>query len=104
MTDISPLIESLDKLLNVIDELADLGIVLKHIDLGGGLGVTYDQEKPPHPSEYLSIVRERLKDRALNLILEPGRSIAANAGICHPNNFDKNEPRSVLRGCRWGNE
>ena len=81
LTDISPLIESLDKLLNVIDELADLGIVLKHIDLGGGLGVTYDQEKPPHPSEYLSIVKEHLKDRALNLILEPGRSIAANAGI-----------------------
>ena len=81
LTDMSPLIESLDKLLNVIDELADLGIVLKHVDLGGGLGVTYDQEKPPHPSEYLSIVRERLKDRALNLILEPGRSIAANAGI-----------------------
>ena len=81
LTDISPLIESLDKLLNVIDELTDLNIVLKHVDLGGGLGVTYDQEKPPHPSEYLSIVKERLKDRALNLVLEPGRSIAANAGI-----------------------
>jgi len=81
LIDISPLIESLDKLLNVIDELADLGIILKHVDLGGGLGVTYDQEKPPHPSDYLSIVKERLKDRALNLVLEPGRSIAANAGI-----------------------
>ena len=81
LTDITPLIESLDKLLNLIDELASQGIDLKHIDLGGGLGVTYDQEQPPHPSEYLAIVKERLRGRHLTLVLEPGRSIAANAGI-----------------------
>jgi diaminopimelate decarboxylase len=81
LTDVSPLIESLDKLLSLIDQLADIGIQLKHIDLGGGLGVTYDQEKPPHPSEYLALVKERLAGRNLTLILEPGRSIAANAGI-----------------------
>lgn len=81
LTDLSPLIESLDKLLGLIDQLADTGIQLKHIDLGGGLGVTYDQEKPPHPTEYLALVKERLVGRDLTLILEPGRSIAANAGI-----------------------
>lgn len=81
LTDITPLIESLDKLLNLIDQLASQGIDLKHIDLGGGLGVTYDQEQPPHPSEYLAIVKERLRGRHLTLVLEPGRSIAANAGI-----------------------
>ena len=81
LTDISPLIESLDKLLNLIDQLASQGIDLKHIDLGGGLGVTYDQEQPPHPSEYLAAVKERLNGRHLTLVLEPGRSIAANAGI-----------------------
>ncbi len=81
LTDVSPLIESLDKLLNLIDQLADIGIQLKHIDLGGGLGVTYDQETPPHPSEYLALVKKRLAGRDLTLILEPGRSIAANAGI-----------------------
>lgn len=81
LTDISPLIESLEKLLSLIDQLAVKGITLQHIDLGGGLGVTYDQEQPPHPSEYLSAVRERLKNRNLTLVLEPGRSIAANAGI-----------------------
>jgi diaminopimelate decarboxylase len=81
LTDVSPLIESLDKLLSLIDQLADIGIQLKHIDLGGGLGVTYDQEKPPHPSEYLALVKERLAGRNLTLVLEPGRSIAANAGI-----------------------
>jgi diaminopimelate decarboxylase len=81
LTDVSPLIESLDKLLGLIDQLTDTGIHLKHIDLGGGLGVTYDQEKPPHPAEYLSLIKERLVGRDLTLILEPGRSIAANAGI-----------------------
>jgi diaminopimelate decarboxylase len=81
LTDVSPLIESLDKLLSLIDQLAVIGIQLKHIDLGGGLGVTYDQEKPPHPSEYLALVKERLAGRNLTLVLEPGRSIAANAGI-----------------------
>ena len=81
LTDISPLIESLEKLLSLIDQLAAKGITLQHIDLGGGLGVTYDQEQPPHPSEYLAAVKERLKDRNLTLVLEPGRSIAANAGI-----------------------
>jgi len=81
LTDVSPLIESLDKLLSLIDQLADIGIRLKHIDLGGGLGVTYDQETPPHPSEYLALVKERLAGRNLTLVLEPGRSIAANAGI-----------------------
>ncbi|MDA0893873.1 MAG: diaminopimelate decarboxylase [Proteobacteria bacterium] len=81
LTDISPLIESLEKLLSLIDQLAAKGITLQHIDLGGGLGVTYDQEQPPHPSEYLATVKERLKDRNLTLVLEPGRSIAANAGI-----------------------
>ena len=81
LTDITPLIESLDKLLNLIDQLASQGIDLKYIDLGGGLGVTYDQEQPPHPSEYLAAVKERLNGRRLTLVLEPGRSIAANAGI-----------------------
>jgi len=81
LTDVSPLIESLDKLLSLIDQLADIGIQLKHIDLGGGLGVTYNQEKPPHPSEYLALVKQRLAGRNLTLVLEPGRSIAANAGI-----------------------
>ncbi|MEC8695037.1 MAG: diaminopimelate decarboxylase [Pseudomonadota bacterium] len=81
LTDVSPLIESLDKLLALIDQLADIGIQLKHIDLGGGLGVTYDQETPPHPSEYLALVKARLAGRDLTLVLEPGRSIAANAGI-----------------------
>ncbi|EGH00276.1 Diaminopimelate decarboxylase [gamma proteobacterium IMCC2047] len=65
----------------LIDTLAEDQITLHHLDLGGGLGVTYDNEKPPHPSEYAAAIVEKLKGRDLTLIFEPGRSIAANAGI-----------------------
>ena len=81
MTETGPLLEALDKLLELIDQLATAGIELEHIDLGGGLGVPYQDEEPPHPSEYLDAVKQRLAGRALTLVLEPGRSIAANAGI-----------------------
>jgi diaminopimelate decarboxylase len=81
LTETGPLLEALDKLLELIELLNAEGIVIKHIDLGGGLGVTYQDETPPHPAEYLAAVKSRLAGRNLKLILEPGRSIAANAGI-----------------------
>lgn len=81
LTDVSPFLDALDRVLLLVDELAGLGITLKHLDLGGGLGVRYRNELPPEPSEYAAKVTERLAGRDLTLILEPGRSIAANAGI-----------------------
>ncbi|BES69622.1 diaminopimelate decarboxylase [Marinobacter nanhaiticus D15-8W] len=81
LTNVSPFLDALDRVLALIDELAGDGIHIHHLDLGGGLGVTYNQEKPPSPSEYMAQVQERLGDRKLEIILEPGRSIAANAGI-----------------------
>lgn len=81
LTEIQPFIDALDRLLSLIDTLADEGIELKHIDIGGGLGVRYDQETPPEPSYYVSQVMEKLRDRDLVVVMEPGRSIAANAGI-----------------------
>ena len=81
LTDTGPLLEALDKLLELIDQLNAHGITLQHLDLGGGLGVPYQDEAPPHPSDYLSAVKKRLAGRSLTLVLEPGRSIAANAGI-----------------------
>lgn len=81
LIDIHPLLEALDKLLELIDELNEHNIVLEHIDLGGGLGVTYEDENPPHPSVYMHAIRDRIENRELTLILEPGRSITANAGI-----------------------
>ncbi|MEJ6654416.1 MAG: diaminopimelate decarboxylase [Pseudomonas sp.] len=81
LTDDTPLIDALDRMLLLIDDLAAEGIQVRHLDLGGGLGVTYDDEIPPTPGEYLAKVREKVAGRNLTLLFEPGRSIAANAGL-----------------------
>lgn len=81
LTTVAPFMDALDRVLALIDQLAEDGIHLRHLDMGGGLGVTYDRETPPSPSEYMAEVQKRLGDRTLEIVLEPGRSIAANAGI-----------------------
>ncbi|BBB24817.1 diaminopimelate decarboxylase [Amphritea japonica] len=81
LTEVEPFLDALDRLLLLIDTLAGQGITIKHLDLGGGLGVCYTDEVPPTPQEYIAAVIDRLGDRSLKLIFEPGRSIAANAGI-----------------------
>ena len=81
LTDDTPFIDALQRLLQLIDGLATEGIHIRHLDLGGGLGVTYRDETPPTPGAYLAKVREALADRDLTLLFEPGRSIVANAGV-----------------------
>ncbi|CAM4272475.1 diaminopimelate decarboxylase [Pseudoalteromonas ostreae] len=82
LTEIKPFLEALDKVLALIDDLKANGIELSHLDIGGGLGVPYNGEAPPHPSEYVAHITDRLTDyQHLELIFEPGRAIAANAGI-----------------------
>ena len=81
LTELEPFLDALDRVLGLVDTLADRGILLEHIDLGGGLGVTYRDEQPPAAADYIAQVKEKLSGRDLNLVLEPGRSIAANAGI-----------------------
>ena len=82
LTELSPFEDALDKLLVLIDKLADRGIHIEHLDLGGGLGVKYQAETPPDLDEYAARLANKVKDRPeLTLILEPGRAIAANAGI-----------------------
>jgi len=81
LTEIAPFLEALDKLLLLIDELAVQGITIKHLDLGGGLGVPYNGETPPEPAEYMKAIIKRMNGRQLKLIFEPGRAIMANAGI-----------------------
>ena len=81
LTEIAPFLDALDRLLLLIDTLAEQGITIRHLDLGGGLGVCYTDEVPPTPQEYIGAVIDKLGDRPLKLIFEPGRSIAANAGI-----------------------
>ncbi|MGL5391804.1 MAG: diaminopimelate decarboxylase [Shewanella sp.] len=81
LTEIQPFLDALDRMLALIDRLAQQGIAIAHLDVGGGLGVTYDGETPPHPDVYAAALLKRLGDRPLKLIFEPGRAIAANAGI-----------------------
>ncbi|WP_419148630.1 diaminopimelate decarboxylase [Pseudoalteromonas 'SMAR'] len=82
LVEVTPFLAALDKVLALIDELEKAGITLKHLDIGGGLGVPYDSEKPPHPSAYAAEIKAKLaRFPQLQLIFEPGRAIAANAGI-----------------------
>ena len=81
LTTLEPFIDALDRLLALIDRLGDCGIYLRHIDLGGGLGVRYRDEEPPPAGDYIKAVRERLDGRDLALVFEPGRYIVANAGV-----------------------
>jgi len=81
LTETAPFMDALDRVLALVDTLAEQNIEIHHLDLGGGLGVVYNDETPPTPGEYISELTEKLGDRQLKLIFEPGRSIAANAGI-----------------------
>jgi len=81
LTQIEPFVEALRKLKTFIISLADEGISIKYLDLGGGVGITYDDEQPPHPHDYARAIREELADLDCTLILEPGRVITGNAGI-----------------------
>lgn len=82
ITEVQPFIDALDKVLALIDEIAAAGIKITHMDLGGGLGVTYDDEQPPSPDEYVSALLKRVTNRPdLKIMFEPGRAIMANAGI-----------------------
>ena len=82
LTELQPFLDATDRLIRLIEQLQEDGITLKHLDLGGGLGVTYTDETPPHPSDYAAALLNKLKDyKDLEIILEPGRAIAANAGI-----------------------
>ncbi|MEJ6476477.1 diaminopimelate decarboxylase [Pseudoalteromonas piscicida] len=82
LVEVNPFLAALDKVLALITQLEKAGICLHHLDIGGGLGVPYDGEKPPHPSAYAAEIKARLAPfNNLELIFEPGRAIAANAGV-----------------------
>jgi diaminopimelate decarboxylase len=78
--EVAPFVQSLECLLDLIHDLRTLDIRLQHIDLGGGLGVNYQAETPPSIHDYVAVLKERLADQDLELVLEPGRSIVAEAG------------------------
>ena len=81
LTTVEPFIDALDRLLVLVDRLAECGIHLRHLDLGGGVGVRYRDEEPPLVADYIKAIRERVGTRDLALVFEPGRYIVANAGV-----------------------
>ncbi len=81
LTESAPFAEALDKVLDLVERLAADGIELSHVDLGGGLGVCYRDETPPALDEYAGVLLSRLRGQRQKLILEPGRSLVANAGL-----------------------
>ena len=81
LTEVSPFVESLRKVKRFIERLTAKGIAITHLDLGGGLGIQYNQESPPHPTEYAAAIKREMAGLNCTLILEPGRVIVGNAGI-----------------------
>jgi len=81
LLELSPFLDALDRVLALIDRLAERGIVLHHLDVGGGLGVRYDDEVPPSPLEWATAIKPKLVGRKLVVMTEPGRAIAGNAGV-----------------------
>jgi len=81
ITETGPFMDALSSLKSMIRDLKDYGINIKYLDMGGGLGITYNDEVPPHPVEYANAIKESIGDIKVKLILEPGRVIVGNAGI-----------------------
>jgi len=81
LTEIAPFVDALERVLVLIDRLGDLGIELRHLDMGGGLGIRYRDEEPPQPAEHAAALARHLQGRELEILIEPGRAIAGNAGI-----------------------
>lgn len=81
LTETKPFVDALDRVMVMIEQLSKLGINLKHIDIGGGLGVCYKDETPPSVAEYANALKPALEKLGLKVYMEPGRSISANAGV-----------------------
>ncbi len=81
LTEVTPFVDALDRVLALVDRLAEKNIKLHHLDLGGGLGIRYQDENPPLPEEQMAAVLQRLNGREFEILIEPGRAIVGNAGI-----------------------
>jgi len=81
LTQITPFVDALKRVLELVDKLETLGIELKHLDLRGGLGIRYQDETPPEPAEQIAALLAELGERDVEILIEPGRAIAGNAGV-----------------------
>ncbi len=81
LTEATPFVDALERVLGLIDQLAAQGISIHHLDIGGGLGIPYHNETPPSPREYAQALLPKLQGRNYKILLEPGRAIVGNAGV-----------------------
>jgi diaminopimelate decarboxylase len=86
LTDLAPVVEALDHVLGLAESLLGKGFALQHLDLGGGLGIRYNEEQPPAPQDYVRAILDRLASKSgpgrnLRLVFEPGRAIVGNTGL-----------------------
>ena len=81
LTELAPFVDALHRVLALAERLTELGMPISHLDLGGGLGIRYMDEQPPEPGDYAAVIREHLADLPYEILLEPGRAIAGNAGV-----------------------
>ncbi|MBS4052924.1 MAG: diaminopimelate decarboxylase [Methylomonas sp.] len=81
LTETAPFLDAMDRVLALVDQLQGEGISLRHLDLGGGLGICYRDEQPPLPADYVSALLDKLGGRGFEIMLEPGRAIVGNAGV-----------------------
>src|SRR5437899_10425315 len=80
LTQVSPYVDALKRILNLVEQLAGIGVHLRYLNVGGGLGITYRDETPPQPQDLAQAISPLVKDLKCMLIFEPGRSIVGNAG------------------------
>lgn len=81
ITELSPFLDALDRVLVLVDQLAAEGIAIRHLDVGGGVGICYADETPPAFADYAQAILAKVKGRALTLVFEPGRALVGNAGV-----------------------
>jgi diaminopimelate decarboxylase len=81
LTELSPFLDALDRVLDLVDQLEAAGIAIRHIDAGGGIGICYVDETPPDFAEYAQAMRNKMAGRQVKLVFEPGRALVGNAGV-----------------------
>lgn len=81
ITELSPFLDALDKVLGLVDALAERNIHIQHIDVGGGVGITYSDETPPDFATYTAAIMQKLAGRGVKVLFEPGRALVGNAGV-----------------------
>jgi len=81
LTELSPFLDALDRVLLLVDQLEEAGIHIRHLDIGGGIGIRYADETPPNFADYSKAVLDRLAGRNFKLVMEPGRALVGNAGL-----------------------